>query len=211
MALVRTKRDVLNLLLFHLEIPTVTLLHWKVRCISGCPTMSSKEKANSLHPIQRTLTRLQSSLKLCHGLASFLLRIKMMSSKGMRRYLMQKSLFINRVRFFPLIFAPGNRKKRVLSNLSQAFRIYHQNLQSEKKLLFLSLLWCFQQSVTFSLRSKIPKLDGWLRLKWRIFLVPSKYCQTYLLWEAFCIFFTKIRLWCVEIGYLESFLIHHVI
>ena len=56
---------------------------------------------------------------------------------------------------------------------------YHQNCGSEKTLFFLSFRWCFQQSITFSLRSEIPKLDGWLCLNWRIFLAPSKYCKTY--------------------------------
>ena len=67
-ALVRTNRVVLSLLLFHMEIQTVTLLQWKVKCLSGCATMSWKEKSNSQHSVQRTLTRLQLSLKprLCN-------------------------------------------------------------------------------------------------------------------------------------------------
>ena len=74
MAQVRTQRDLMSLLLFLLEILTVTLLQWKVWCLSGCATVSAKEKVNSLHPIQRTLTRLQLSLKPwgCHALVSFL-------------------------------------------------------------------------------------------------------------------------------------------
>ena len=92
--------------------------------VSYSEFVGESEQSTQIRNTKRTLTRLQLSLKpwLCPALASFLPRTKMMSSKEVRRYLMGKA-FAKLLRFYPLIFAPGNRKKKVLLNLCQALSV----------------------------------------------------------------------------------------